>query len=83
MLKFSSYNVYPQTVYKDGRHDSSPKVKPKHLHCPLVAGCSIGYKSSKYKSNKFFLKMDSVILRGSYYADVCSSVNFSDEFGFN
>ncbi len=40
-------------------------------------------KKSKYTSNKFFPKMVSVILSSSYRADVCSSVNFSDKFGFN
>ena len=30
------------TLYKDGRHDRSPKVRPKHLD--LVVGCSIGHK---------------------------------------
>lgn len=31
--------VNPQTVYKDGRYDSSQKVKPEHLDRPLVASC--------------------------------------------
>lgn len=34
----------PLTVYKAGWHQSSQKVKPTHLNCPLVAGCSIGHK---------------------------------------
>lgn len=34
----------PETVYKDRRHDSSPKVKRKNLNRPQVAGCSIGQK---------------------------------------
>ena len=32
-------------VNKDGRHDVEPKVKPKHLDCPLVADCSIRHKA--------------------------------------
>ena len=32
------------TDCKDGRHNSSPEVKPKHLIRPLLAGCSIGHK---------------------------------------
>ncbi len=81
-----------------GRHDSSPKLKPKHLDRPLVAGCSMGHKprslyvsrwdmgqtkNSKYKSNIFFPKMVSVISGSSYHTDVGSSVHFPDKFGFN
>ncbi len=81
----------------NGRHDSSPKVKPKHLDRPLVAGCSIGHKSrplhvsrldmgqtkkSKYMLNIFFPKMVSVILGSSYHADACSTFYFSDKFRF-
>ena len=33
-----------QTVHKDERYKGSPKVKPKHLDHPLVAGCSVGHK---------------------------------------
>ena len=36
----------PKTVNKDGRHDSSLKVKPNHPDCHLVAGCSMGHKSN-------------------------------------
>lgn len=32
------------TVHKDGQHDSTPKVKPKHINRPLVACCSKGQK---------------------------------------
>lgn len=28
--------LHPLTVYKYGRHDSSSKVKPKHLDCPKM-----------------------------------------------
>lgn len=31
----------PQAVYKDGQHESSQKVKPKHTDCHLVVGCGI------------------------------------------
>lgn len=31
-------------VYEDEQQDSSPKVKPEHLDCPLVANCSTGHK---------------------------------------
>ena len=31
---------------KDGRYDDSPEVKPNRLDRHLVAGCSIGHKSS-------------------------------------
>lgn len=33
--------VVSLTEYKDGWHDSTPKVKSKHLHRSLMAGCSI------------------------------------------
>ena len=73
-------------------------MKPKLLDRSLVAGCCTGHKSlllhvrgwdmdqtksSKYSSNIFFPKMVSDILGSSYHADVFSSVNFSDKFGFN
>ena len=92
------HGIKALTVYKDGRHDSSSKVKPKHLDRPLVAGCSIGHKSrplhvngwnmsqtktSKCTANTFFPKMVSVILSSSYHADVCSSAHFSEQFVFN
>ena len=32
------------TVYKDGLHDSFPKLKSNHLDRPLVAGCSTDHK---------------------------------------
>lgn len=32
------------TVFKDRPNDRSPKVKPKHLKCPLVAGCIMSHK---------------------------------------
>ena len=38
--------VDTSTLYKDGLHDTYPKVKPKHFDCPLVAGCNIGHKYS-------------------------------------
>lgn len=66
-----------QTVYKDDK-DGSPKVKPKYLNRPLVAGCCTGHKplhvsgwdmtqtkKSKYKSDTFLPKMMSVILGNS------------------
>ena len=34
----------PWTLYKDGRHDRSPGVRPKHLD--LVVGCSVGHKKT-------------------------------------
>lgn len=39
------YLCIPQTGHKDGRHDISPKVKPKHPDRPLMAGCSICHKA--------------------------------------
>ena len=42
-------------------------MRLKHLDCPLLAGCSIETKE----------------VGSSYHTDVCSSVHFSDEFGFN
>ena len=47
--------VLALNVYKDGRHDSSPKLKPNHLDHPLVAGCSVGRKSYMYKTKKLVL----------------------------
>ena len=86
----------PETVHKDGQHDSASEVKPKSLDQPLLAECSIGHKSrllhvsgwdmsqtKKYSSDTFFQKMVSVILVSLYHTDVCSSVNFLDMFGFS
>lgn len=32
------------TAYKDGRHESSLKAKPKYIDRPLVSGCGLGHK---------------------------------------
>ena len=39
-----SLGLSTQTVYTEGQHDSSPKVKPKCLNCPLVAVCNVVHK---------------------------------------
>lgn len=38
--------TYTLTVQKDGRHDRSPKLKPKHLDRTLGTCCSINHKVS-------------------------------------
>ena len=40
-------------------------------------------KTSKYRWNKCFLKIVSVILSSFYHTDVFSSAHFSHQFGFN
>lgn len=35
---------YSLTVLKDIRHESTLKVKPKHLNCPLMVGCRMLHK---------------------------------------
>ena len=76
-------------IYRDGQHESSPKMKPKHVSRPLVAGCSLGQKSfvpnvnkqetktMKYSSNKCFPVMVSVILGSSYHANMVKCSFFS------
>lgn len=31
----------PLTIYKDGQHEGSSNLKPKHLDCAVVVGYSI------------------------------------------
>ena len=84
-----SYQSDPQTVHENGWHNTVPKVKPKRLHVPLVAGCSIDEKPChhhvsgwvvdqtkklKYASNKFFSEMVYVSLRTYYHTDVWCSM---------
>lgn len=90
-------SLYPtHRLYKDGQHESSHKVRPEHVDCPLVVGCGIGHKpllnyirwalgqtKTKYSSSIFFSNMVCVILSSSYHIGICSSVPFSDNFSAN
>lgn len=74
-------------LYKDGRHDSSPKVKPNHLHRPLVAGCSIGHKPGLLHVSGWGMdqtKRIKVHVKWIFLKDWCMfKCSFSYEFGFN
>ena len=37
------YLLRPLTAYTFGQSEGTQKVTPKHLHCHLVADCSIGH----------------------------------------
>ena len=62
----------PMTICKDGQHDNSPKVKPKHLDHPLVTGCC-----SKGPVHVGRQELVSFIYGCSEQADICSSVHLS------
>ena len=85
-----------QRHYKDEPHACSPKVKPKHLDSPLMAGCSIGHnpcllrvsgcdtaQTKMYTLNHFFTKIVIVILGCFYDNYVCLGVHGSNKFGLS
>lgn len=67
-------------VFKDGRHESSWKVKPKHFDYPLVHGCSMGHKSSTWTgqtkdSNKWYLSTNQFTsARWQLHFSPCTSI---------
>ncbi len=49
----------------------------------LADGTWAKLKNQSTRQSFFFQKTVSVILGSSYHTNVCSSVRFSDKFGFN
>lgn len=84
-----SYTVVIETLWSalhrphEDWHTAAPQVI--NPSSSIISGRTLVKLKTKlnYSSKKFFTKMVSLILFASYQADVCPSVLFSDQFGFN